>query len=156
MLALSGLACTSVAPREEGSLPQVTLTKTPPAVRAAIEAAAAGSRIQKINSGHRFEGRVYQVYLAATPGPRLLTVSPTGAILEDGAVIPFSEMPPAVQAAAREAVSAPWQVCRKSLTHPQPRYLIDYLIGKDEPVFAIIEADGFIRAVFGYADDDPD
>ena len=99
---------------------------------------------------------MFHVYLDAPSGPRLLTVDEHGTLLDDAVVIRFSEMPPAVQATARTAVSGQLQVCRKSLIHPQPTYLIDYLIGPDEPVFAIIEANGFVRAVIGYADEDPD
>ncbi len=156
VLVLAGIGCVSSGRHTEARIPTVKMSHTPAAVQATITSVAPGQRIQKINPGHRFAGRVYHIYLDAPEGSRLLTVDEHGTLLDDAVVILFSEMPPAVQAAARTAVSGQLQVCRQSLIRPQPTYLVDYLLGDEELVFAIIEANGFIRAVIGYADEDPD
>jgi len=156
MLAFAGTGCVSAGKRAEGRIPVVKLSQTPSAVQTAIVSAAQGRRIQKINRVRQLEGPVFRAYICDQGGLRLLTVDSQGTVLDDAVVIPLAEMPPAVQAAARTAVSGQLQVCRISLHRPQPTYLIDYLLGEDEPVFAVIEADGFVRAVIGYAEEDPD
>lgn len=157
VLALALTGCVSVGKYpEEVPLPKVELSETPPAVQAAIVAAAAGARIQTISPGQQLENKVYRTFIDAPNGPRLVTVNDQGAIVEDAVVVPFSELPPAVQEAARTATDGRLLLCRKSSSHPQPVYLIDYMIGDEEPVYAIIEANGFIRAVIGYLEEDPD
>ena len=155
VLVLSGCA-TVGRHEEEGALPEVTLAETPPAVRAAIVSAAAGARIQTISPGQQLEHKVFRTFIDAPGGPRLVAVDEQGAVVEDAVVVPFSELPPAVQAAARTATDGRLLLCRKSSSHSPPTYLIDYLIGDEEPVYAIIQADGFIRAVIGYLEEDAD
>ena len=57
------------------------------------------------------------------------------------------------------------QVCRKAsqtgvpfvLANSQKPYVIDYILDEDEPVFALLrETDGWVRASYGYYEDDPD
>ena len=156
-LALALPGCATVDRHEkEGALPEVTLAETPPAVQAAIVSAAAGARIQTISPGQQLEHKVFRTFIDAPGGPRLVAVSEQGEVVEDAVVVPFSELPPAVQAAARTATDGRLLLCRKSSSHSPPTYLIDYLIGDEEPVYAIIQADGFIRAVIGYLEEDAD
>lgn len=155
VLVLSGCA-TVGRHEEEEALPEVTLAETPPAVQAAIVSAAAGARIQTISPGQQLEHKVFRTFIDAPGGPRLVAVDEQGAVVEDAVVVPFSELPPAVQAAARTATDGRLLLCRKSSSHSPPTYLIDYLIGDEEPVYAIIQADGFIRAVIGYLEEDAD
>ena len=156
-LALALPGCATVdRHEEEGALPEVTLSETPPAVQAAIVSAAAGARIQTISPGQQLEHKVFRTFIDAPGGPRLVAVNEQGAIIEDAVVVPFSELPLAVQTAARTATDGRLLLCRKSSSHSPPTYLIDYLIGDEEPVYAIIQADGFIRAVIGYLEEDAD
>ena len=141
---------------EEVAIPEVKLSETPPAVQTTIVSAAAGSRIQAINPGQQLGDSVYRAFIDAPEGPRLVTVNAQGSVIEDAVVVPFSELPPAVQEAARTATDGRLLLCRKSLNHPQPVYLIDYMIGDDEPVYVIIEANGLIRAMIGYLEEDAD
>lgn len=157
MLALALTGCASLDRHdEEVVIPEVKLSETPPAVQAAIVSAAAGARIQTINPGQQLGDNVYRAFIAAPGGPRLVTANEQGSVIEDAVVVPFSDLPPAVQEAARTATDGRMGLCRKSTSHSPPAYLIDYLIGDDEPVYAIIEANGFIRAVIGYLEEDAD
>ena len=153
-MALTG--CASLDRHADVAIPEVKLSDTPPAVQAAIVSAAAGARIQTIHPGQQLDNQVYRVYLAAPEGPRLVVVNEKGSVIDDAVVIPFSEMPTTVQEAARTAVAGRLLVCRKSSSRSPPAYLIDYMIGDDEPVYAIIEENGLIRAVIGYLEEDPD
>ena len=150
------MGCASLERHAEPALPEVKLSETPTPVQAAIVSAAAGAHIQAIRPGQQLADTVYRTYIAAPEGPRIVAVNAEGKIVEDARVIPFSEMPPAVQQAARTACSGVMQLCRKSTTHTPPVYLVDYLIAGDEPSYAIIEKNGFIRAVIGYLPEDPD
>ena len=155
VLILAGTGCRSAGRRAEARIPVVKLSQTPAAVRVAIVSAASGARIEKIIPGQLFEQYVYWAFIATPDGSRRVTVNQDGVIVENAAVIPLAELPPAVQEAARTGVPGDLQVCRKSLDYPQPVYLVDYLLkSTGEPVFAIIHADGLIRAVISYAEDD--
>jgi hypothetical protein len=149
--------CTSLPKQAGAPIPVVTLSETPPAVRTTVLGVARGRRIEKINRVGRAEGLLYRAYIADKLGPELLAVDDSGKIVDDAVVIPFAEMPEAVRKSTQTAVTgSKLQVCRKSIHSPETMYVIDYLIGDDEPVFALIDGTGVVHAVFGYAEGDPD
>jgi hypothetical protein len=145
-----------LVPQAEVPIPVVPLAETPPAVRAVVLTLARGRPIEKITRVGRLEGQLYRAYIADKLGPELLAVDDGGKIVDDAVVIPFAEMPEAVRNSAQSGVAGKLQICRVSIHRPQPMYMIDYLIENDEPVFALIDADGVVQAVFGYAEGDPD
>jgi hypothetical protein len=143
----------------------ITLAETPLAVSNAVVAAAGGRAVEKINRVARFEGPEFYAYIADTLGPQLLTVSPNGDVLINARVVPFADLPQIIQDASRTAVAGRLQVCRRAsqtggpfvLSNSQNPYVIDYIINEDEPVFALLrETDGWVRASYGYYEDDPD
>ena len=137
-------------------IPVITLGATPSPVRGAIVAVAKGRRIEKINCIRQLDGHVYRAYITDKHGPQLLTLDDNGKILDNAVVIPFAEMPEAVRKSAMTGVAGKLETCRKSIHRAQTTYLIDYMLGDDEPVFAIIDATGFVHALVGYAEEDPD
>ncbi len=143
---------------EEGevAIPVVALAQTPPPVHATILAEAKGRSVEKINHVRLLEGPVYRVYIASDPGPQLLTINDRGELIDNAVVVRFEDMPEAVREATKTAAAGKLQVCRKSIHRPQLTYVIDYLLGDEEPAFALIEANGFVRGLYGYAEDDPD
>lgn len=161
MFALSAVltittGCASFSHPAGVQIPAVTLAETPTTVRTTILGVASGRRIQKINRVRELEGPVYRAYIADKLGLQLLSVDGAGKILDNAVVIPFDEMPDAVRKSARTGVAGQIQVCRKSILTKEPRYLIDYLIDNDEPVFAVIDGKGLVHAVIGYAEADAD
>jgi hypothetical protein len=143
----------------------ITLAEAPGAVSNAVVAAANGRAIEKINRVRRFEGPQFYAYIADTLGPQLLTVNTNGDVLINASVVPFADLSPVIQAAARTAVAGRLQVCRQAsqtggpfvIANSQSPYVIDYILNEDEPVFGLLrETDGWVRASYGYYEDDPD
>jgi hypothetical protein len=143
----------------------ITLAEAPGAVSNAVVAAANGRAIEKINRVRRFEGPQFYAYIADTLGPQLLTVNTNGDVLINASVVPFADLPRLIQEAARTAVAGRLQVCRQAsqtggpfvLSNSQSPYVIDYILNEDEPVFGLLrETDGWVRASYGYYEDDPD
>ena len=134
----------------------VALPETPPAVRAAIVAEANGRPLEKINRVPQLEGPLFRAYISSEAGPQLLTVNERGQVIDNAVVVRFEDLPPVVQASAKTGVTGKVQTCRKSIHRPNLTYVIDYLLGDDEPAYALIEANGFVRGLYGYAEDDPD
>jgi len=92
-------------------------------------------------------------------------VNTNGEALINARVLPFSDLPQVIQEAARTAVAGRLQVCRQAsqrggpfvFANSQSPYVIDYILNEDEPVFALLrETDGWVRASYGYYEDDPD
>ena len=143
----------------------IALASAPAAVSNAIAAAAGGRLVEKINRVNRFGGPQFYAYIADTLGPQLLVLDGSGAPLINARVTPFAGLPATIQAAARTAVAARMQVCRQAFQTAAPfvmpdstaPYVVDYVIEEDEPVFALLrETDGWVRASYGYYEDDPD
>ena len=143
----------------------ITLAEAPGAVSNAVVAAANGRAVEKINRVHRLEGPQFYAYIADTLGPQLLTVNTNGEALINARVLPFSDLPQVIQEAARAAMAGRLQVCRQAsqrggpfvFANSQSPYVIDYILNEDEPVFALLrETDGWVRASYGYYEDDPD
>src|ERR1035441_1190102 len=143
----------------------ITLAQAPGAVSNAVVAAASGRAVEKINRVSRLEGPQFYAYIADTLGPQLLTVNTNGDVLINAKVAPFADLPQAIQQAARAAVAGRLQVCRQAsqmggpfvLANSQSPYVVDYILNEDEPVFALLrETDGWVRATYGYYEDDPD
>ena len=143
----------------------ITLAEAPGAVSNAVVAAANGRAIEKINRVRRLEGPQFYAYIADTLGPQLVTVNTNGDVLIKASVAPFADLPQVIQQAARAAVAGRLQVCRQAsqtggpfvLANSQNPYVIDYILNEDEPVFALLrETDGWVRASYGYYEDDPD
>ncbi len=146
-------------------LTSVSLADAPPAVSNAVVAVANGRTVERINRVNRFEGPQFYAHIADTLGPQLLTVNTSGEALLNARVVPFVNLPQAVQDAARTAVAGRLEVCRQAsqtggpfvLTNSPSPYVIDYTLNDDEPVFALLrETDGWVRASYGYYEDDPD
>jgi hypothetical protein len=143
----------------------ITLAEAPGAVSNTVVAAANGRATEKINRVRRLEGPQFYAYIADTLGPQLLTVNTNGDVLINARVTPFADLPQVIQQAARAAVAGRLQVCRQAsqtggpfilANSPNP-YVIDYILNEDEPVFALLrETDGWVRATYGYYEDDPD
>lgn len=141
---------------EEPQIPVIALSKTPPAVRLAIVTEAHGRSIEKINRMRELAGPVYRAYIHSDPGTQLLTLNEQGEEIDNAVPVRFEDMPQAVQDVSKTAVIGKLQACRKS-THRQPlTYVLDYLLGDEEFTFALIEANGFMRGLYGYAESDPD
>jgi hypothetical protein len=130
-----------------------------------VVAAAHGRAIEKINRVRRLEGPQFYAYIADTLGPQLLTVNTNGDVLINARVTPFADLPQVIQQAARAAVAGRLQVCRQAsqtggpfvFANSQNPYVIDYILNEDEPVFGLLrETDGWVRASYGYYEDDPD
>jgi hypothetical protein len=143
----------------------ITLAQAPGAVSNAVVAAASGRAVEKINRVSRLEGPQFYAYIADTLGPQLLTVNTNGDVLINAKVAPFAVLPQVIQQAARAAVAGRLQVCRQAsqmggpfvLANSQSPYVVDYILNEDEPVFALLrETDGWVRATYGYYEDDPD
>jgi hypothetical protein len=143
----------------------ITLNETPPAVSNAVVAVAGGRAVEKINRVNRLEGQQFYAYIADTLGPQLLTVNTNGDVLINARVVPFVDLPQVIQDAARKAVAGRLQVCREAtqtsgpfaFSNSQHPYAVDYILNEDEPVFALLrETDGWVRASYGYYEDDPD
>jgi len=121
-----------------------------------VLAVACGRRIEKINRVRQLEGPVYRAYITDKLGPQLVTVDDHGKILDNAVVVTFADLPEVVQKSAQTGVVGKLEVCRKSIVRPGLTYVIDYMLGDDEPVFALIDATGFVHSLVGYADEDPD
>jgi hypothetical protein len=135
----------------------IALAEAPQAVRTAAATVAAGRAIEKMETVSAFEGPEFRAYIAGPLGPQLLTLDGNGQTLDYAEIVPFAGLPPAVRASAPTAVAGRLQVCRKSLQRVPTAYVIDYIINEKEPVFAVIlEADGLVRASYGYNQDDGD
>jgi hypothetical protein len=143
----------------------VSLAETPAAVSNAVVGVADGRAVEQINRVNRSGGPHFYAYIADTNGPQLLTLSAGGDVLLNASVVPFADLPQVVQDATRTAVAGRLQVCRQAtqvgglfvFTNSQRPYVIDYMLNGDEPVFALLrESDGWIRASYGYYEDDPD
>ncbi|MCX6927052.1 MAG: hypothetical protein NT154_28180, partial [Verrucomicrobia bacterium] len=143
----------------------ITLAEAPVTVSNAVMAVANGRAVEKINRVTRLEGQQFYAYIADTLGPQLLTVSINGGVLINARVAPFADLPQVIQEAAKTAVAGRLQVCRRAtqtsgpfvLPNSQSPYVIDYMLNEDEPVFALLrETDGWVRASYGYYEDDPD
>jgi hypothetical protein len=161
LIVLSAIAslsagCAGLPKRDATGISVVTMTEAPAAVHSAIVAVAKGRRIEKINRVRQLEGPVYRAYIADKLGSQLLTLNGHGQILDNAVVIPFADMPAAVRKSAQTGVAGKLETCRKSIVRPQPTYIVDYMLGEDEPAFAIIDATGFVHALVGYAEEDPD
>ena len=139
------------------TVPGLAFADTPPVVQAAMAAVAQGRAVEKIERVMQFEGPEYRAYIADPLGPQLLTIDGNGQTIDNAVVIAFADLPEAVRNSARTAVAGRLQVCRKSLQRTEASYLIDYTINEEEPVFALIlEAEGLVRAVYGYNESDND
>jgi hypothetical protein len=143
----------------------ITLEEAPLAVSNAVAAVANGRAVEKINRVNRLEGQQFYAYIADTLGPQLLTLNANGDVLMNAGVVPFADLPQAIRDAARTAVAGRLEVCRRAtqtsgpfvLSGSQSPYVIDYLLEEDEPIFALLrETDGWVRASYGYYEDDPD
>jgi hypothetical protein len=143
----------------------ITLEEAPPAVSNAVVAVANGRAVEKIDRVNRLEGLQFYAYIGATLGPQLLTLNTNGDVLIKAGVVPFADLPQAIQDAARTAVAGRLQVCRRAtqtsgpfvMSGSQSPYVIDYILEEDEPIFALLrETDGWVRASYGYYEDDPD
>ncbi len=143
----------------------ITLGEAPAAVSNAVGALAGGRAIEKVNRVNRLEGPQFYVYVADTLGPQLLVLKTNGDLLINARVVPFADLTTNLQAAARTAVAGRLQVCRRAgptagpfvLSNSQSPYVVDYILNEDEPVFALLrETDGWVRASYGYYEDDPD
>jgi hypothetical protein len=157
--------CSFATLRPTNLVAGITLAQAPVAVSNAVVAAANGRAVEKINRVSRLEGPQFYVYIADTLGPQLLTVNTNGDVLINASVVPFADLPQVIQDAARTAVAGRLEVCRQAsqtggpfvLANSQKPYVIDYMLNEDEPVFALLrETDGWVRASYGYYEDDPD
>jgi hypothetical protein len=146
-------------------LASVTLAEAPAAVSNALVGIANGRAVEQINRVSRSAGPHFYAHIADTLGPQILTVDTNGTVLLNAQVVPFAGLPQVIQQAARTAVAGRLQVCRQAsqtggpfvLPDSQNPYIIDYVLNEDEPVFALLrEADGWVRASYGYYEDDPD
>jgi hypothetical protein len=143
----------------------ITLADAPQAVSNAVAAVASGRAVEKVNRVNHLEGQQFYAYIADTLGAQLLAVNAEGGVLVNASVVPFANLPPSTQAAARTAVAGRLQVCRQAsqtgsfFVFPESTkpYVIDYIINEDEPVFALIrETDSWVRACYGYFEGDTD
>jgi hypothetical protein len=143
----------------------VTLAEVPAAVSNAVVGVAEGRAVKNINRVNHADGPQFYAYLADTLGPQLLTVGTNGAVLLNARVVPFVNLPQAIQDAARTAVAGRLQVCRQTsqigapfvVADSQNPYVIDYILNEEEPVFVLMrETDGWVRACYGYYEGDPD
>lgn len=143
----------------------ITLAEAPAAVSNAVVGIAKGRAVEKINRVNRFEGPQFYAYIADTIGPQLLTLNTNGDVLINAGVMPFADLPAAIQQVARTAVAGRLEVCRQAaqtggpfvFANSQSPYVIDYILNEEEPVFALVrETDGWVRATYGYYEDDPD
>jgi hypothetical protein len=143
----------------------ITLAEAPTAVRNAVMAVAGGRAVEKVNRVNRYEGPQFYVYIADALGPQLLTLNTNCEVLINARVVPFADLSPTLQSAVRTAVAGQLQVCRQAtqtaspfvVPNSQSPYIVDYLLNGDEPVFALLrETDGWVRASYGYYEDDPD
>jgi hypothetical protein len=150
------IGCAAPAKKTGVSIPTISLRATPAEVRSVILAIAEGRRIEKINYVRQPGGPIYRAFINDKAGPQLLTLDCHGKILSNAVIVPFADMPEAVRKAALTGVAGKLEICRKSILPSEPVYFIDYMLGEDEPVFAIIEPSGFVRALVGYAEEDPD
>ncbi len=143
----------------------VTLAEVPVAVSNAVVGAADGRTVEKINRINHFEGPQFYAYITDLLGPQLFTVDTNGTVLLNARVVPFADVPQAIQEAARAAVAGRVQVCRQATQTGAPfvvagsesPYVIDYIVNEEEPVFVLMrETDGWVRACYGYYEGDPD
>jgi hypothetical protein len=143
----------------------ITLAQAPAAVSNTVVAVARGRAVERINRVKRSEGPQFYAYIADRLGPQLVAVNALGAVLINASVVPFADLPQLIQEAARTAVAGRLEVCRQAcqtggpFVFPNSRrpYVIDYILNEDEPVFALLrETDGWVRASYGYYEDDPD
>lgn len=155
-LVLTGTGCALLHKQTRPLIPLVALSETPPAVRATIVSTAQKRSIHRINRVRQLEGPIFYAYIAGKPDLQLLIVDGQGSIIDNAVAVDFTELPEAVQESAKTGVAGRLQACRKSIHRTEPAYIIDYMLGDNEPVYAMIHSNGFIRAVVGYAEDDPD
>jgi hypothetical protein len=143
----------------------VTLSEVPAAVSNAVAGVADGRAVKNINQVNHSDGPQFYTYIADPLGPELLTVSTNGTVLLNARVVPFADLPQAIQDAARRAVAGRLQVCRQAsqtgppfvVANSQSPYVIDYILNEEEPVFVLMrETDGWVRACYGYYEGDPD
>ena len=137
-------------------IPVVELSQTPPKVRAVIDMVAAGRPVQKITRVPEIAGHLFRAYIRDEPGPQLLTVDARGEVVDNAVVVRFEDMPQAVRESTKTAAVGKVQVCRKSIHRPRLTYVIDYILGEEEPAYALIEDNGFVLGLYGYAAEDPD
>ena len=153
---LLGVGCASPWTRAVNRIPSVPLDRTPAAVRATITTVAAGRHVERVNCTGELEGPLYRAYITDKLGPQLLTVDSHGTIVDNAVVVRFEDMPEAVRKSAQTAVAGTLTVCRKSIHRPETTYVIDYLVGGNEPVYALIDQTGLVRTAIGYAEGDED
>jgi hypothetical protein len=143
----------------------VTLADVPMAVSNTVVGVANGRAVEQINQVGRSEGPQFYAWIADTNGPQLLVVNDAGDMLINARVVPFADLPRAIQDAAQTAVAGRLQVCRRAsqmggpfaFSNSQSPYVIDYILNDSEPVFALLrETDGWVRATYGYYEGDPD
>ena len=153
---LAGVGCAGRWERAMNRIPVVSLRQTPTPVCATITAVAAGRHVERVNCTGQLEGPLYRAYITDKLGPQLLTVDSHGTVVDNAVVVHFEDMPEAVRQAARTAVAGTLIVCRKSIHRPETTYVIDYLVGGKEPVFALINEKGFVLTAMGYGEGDED
>jgi hypothetical protein len=143
----------------------IKLADAPVAVSNAVTAVAGGRAVEKINRVNHLTGAQFYAYVADTLGPQLVVVDGQGSVLINAEVEPFANLSQASQAAVRAAVAGRLQVCRRAgptagpfvLEASAKPFVVDYIIGEEEPVFALIrETDGWVRACYGYLEGDGD